>query len=403
MSKVISEEEKEMLSPEEREALEYDNGAKSPEELAAEAEAAAIAQAKEDGAGAAQRVIKNAPTEKSAEELAAAAKLKEEEDQKAADAAIREKAEADKVAAEKAAAAKEAADKAAQEGLSPEQLEEAAKAKAAADAEKAAADQAAKEAADKEAVQKAEADASAAEAKKRAEDAAKVADSIQPPGTPPFVLKATSKHGTVAEIEAKMVDLDTTFEDGDIKLAEYNATRAEYVEDLTKLKMFDTINQQVQEAAAEEGWKKAQIRFFTANPEYSLERIKNVSIVDAVNRLLQTEESKQMTDDEIFAAAKKECDVVFHPAVIAPTLTKEEKEAADKKAAGEAAKKEALEKARKEELAKAGEVQTLARVPVSQSNMSDDKYDALDKLSGEAFEEAVAKLSETERAAYAAR
>lgn len=64
----------------------------------------------------------------------------------------------------------------------------------------------------------------------------------------------------------------------------------------------------------EKRWKDSQAAFFASNPEYSTERLKNVAFVDAVNRLLAKEESKAMTDAEVFEAAKKECDAVFYPA-----------------------------------------------------------------------------------------
>ena len=333
----ITDDELAMLSPEERDALDGDTENKSTDEIKAEEEAAAAAKAKEDGAGEAKRVIE-----------------KKAIDEKAAEA---EKAEAEKI-------------------------EEEAKAKAAAEAEEAAAAQAAKEAADLEAAKKAEEAAAAAEAV------------IAPKVEPIFILEAEKKHGTKEEIEAKMSALDAKFEDGDVTLAAYNKERAEYVEALTEIKMFEKINAQVQKAAAEKGWKDAQADFFRLNPEYSVERIKNVAFVDAVNRLLATEESKRMTDAQILEMAKKECDTVFHPSE-APKVENVKDTAAEEKRA-------AIEAAKKAEAEKAAEVKTLAKVPVSEGNQ-DDKYDAIDKLTGEAYENAVAKMSDAERAIYAAR
>ena len=333
----ITDDELAMLSPEEREALDGDTENKSTDEIKAEEEADAAAKAKEDGAGEAKRVIE-----------------KKEIDEKAAEA---EKAEAEKI-------------------------EEEAKAKAAAEAEEAAAAQAAKEAADLEAA-------------KKAEEAATAEAIITPRVEPVFILEAEKKHGTKEEIEAKMSALDTKFEDGDITLAAYNKERAEYVEALTEIKMFEKINAQVQKAAAEKGWKDAQADFFRLNPEYSVERIKNVAFVDAVNRLLATEESKRMTDAQILEMAKKECDTVFHPSE-APKVENVKDTAAEEKRA-------AIEAAKKAEAERAAEVKTLAKVPVSEGNQGDDKYDAIDKLTGEAYENAVAKMSDAERAIYAAR
>jgi hypothetical protein len=348
----ITEDELAMLSPEEREALDGETENKSTEEIKAEEEAAAAAKAKEEGAGEAKRTVEQKAVEEKTEE------------DKAAEAA---EAEAEKLEAE-------------------------AKAKAAADAEEAEAVQAAKEAADLEAAQK-------------AEEAAAAETVIVPKNEPVFTLEAEKKHGTREEIEAKMTALDTKFEDGDITLAAYNKERAEYVESLTEMKMFDKINAQVQKAAAEKGWKDAQAAFFSSNPEYSAERIKNVAFVDAVNRLLATDESKKMTDAQIFEAAKKECDAVFHPEGRQKADDGKDTSAEEKRTAIEAAeeKRKAIEAAKKAEAERAAGVKTLAKVPVSEGNQGDDKYDAIDKLTGEAYENAVAKMSDAERAIYAAR
>ncbi|MFH1079461.1 MAG: hypothetical protein V1766_04255 [Pseudomonadota bacterium] len=361
----ITEDELAMLSPEEREALEGETENKSTEEIKAEEEAAAAAKAKEEGAGEAKRTVEK----KAIEEKAAEATEAEGEAEAEAEAKAEAEAEAE-----------------------AEKLEAEAKAKAAADAEEAAAAQAAKEAADLEAANK-------------AEEAAATATVIVPKVEPVFILEAEKKHGTREEIEAKMSALDTKFEDGDITLAAYNKERAEYVESLTEMKMFDKINAQVQKAAVEKGWKDAQADFFRSNPEYSAERIKNVSFVDAVNRLLATDESKKMTDAQIFEAAKKECDAVFHPEGPPKTDDGNVVSIEEKRKAIEAAeeKRKAIEAAKKVEDDRAAGVKTLAKVPVSEGNHGDDKYDAIDKLTGEAYENAVAKMSDTERAIYAAR
>jgi hypothetical protein len=354
----ITEDELAMLSPEEREALEGETENKGTEEIKAEEEAAAAAKAKEEGAGEAKRTVEKKAIEEKAAETAEAE----------AEAEAEAKAEAE-----------------------TEKLEAEAKAKAAADAEAAAAVQAAKEAADLEAAQK-------------AEEAAAAATIIVPKVEPVFILEAEKKHGTREEIEAKMSALDTKFEDGDITLAAYNKERAEYVESLTEMKMFDKINAQVQKAAVEKGWKDAQSDFFRSNPEYSAERIKNVSFVDAVNRLLATDESKKMTDAQIFEAAKKECDAVFHPNErVKPDESNEVAKPDDSNVSSLDEKRKAVEAAKKVEADRAAGIKTLAKVPVSEGNHGDDKYDAIDKLTGEAYENAVAKMSDTERAIYAAR
>lgn len=369
----ITEEELAMLSPEERAAIADDTNPPSTEEIKAQEEAEAARISQEAGAGAAQRADRRPDMEKT----------DEAKDAEAALAALeaKEKAEADaKVAADAGIDAKAAEAKAAEE------------AKAAAEAKAA---EEAKEAAEAE------------EARLAAEK--KTKETLAPLQSGPlFTLEAEKKHGTKEEIEAKMAALDTKFEDGEIKLSEYNAQRAEFVEALTEMKMFSTINTQVQKAAAEKAWKDAQVEFFKNNSEYLGERLKNVAFVDAVNRLLATDESKTMTDTEVFEAAKKECDAVFYPNGRTPKadgkkvvdIDTKRVEAEEKKKADEA---KALEAAKKLEAEKAAGVKTLAKVPASEANVGVDKYDIIDKLTGDAYEQAVAKMSDAERAIYAAR
>lgn len=282
----------------------------------------------------------------------------------------------EEIKAEEEAAAKAKAD----EGKTDE--EKAAEAKAEADAKvatdtaEAAAALAAKEAADLAAMER-----------------GRAAAAIQPKADPPFTLEAEKKHGTIEEIEAKMTALDTKFEDGDITLADYNKERAEYVESITEQRMFATINAQVQKSAAEKGWKDSQADFFSNNAEYLNERLKNVAFVDAVNRLLATEESKAMTDAQIFDAAKKECDAVFYP----------NGRTSETKIVDMEEKRKSIDAAKKAEADRAAGVKTLARVPVSEGNVGYDKFDAIDRLTGDAYENAVAKLSDAERAQYATR
>lgn len=350
----FTDEELEMLSDEEREAIANDTAPKSLDEIRADEEAEAAREARESGAGAAQRVKDNAAPVADPEGVV--------NEEPVIPAEVSDEAAAALAAEEEAAKAKEAEEIAA---LEKERTI----------------------------------------AQEAAIVAAKVADAISPKTAPAFVLEAASAHGTIPEIEAKMKTLDEKFEDGDITLAAYNKERAGYVEAITEQKMFDQINRQVQKSAAERSWKDSQATFFGANPEYSLERIKNVAIVDAVNRILETPESKGLSDAQIFEMAKVECDAVFYPnGRVKPPVPETEADAKRKADAAVKAleQRNALTAIQKEEAAKAAAVKTLAKVPVSDVNSSDDKFAALDRLTGLDFENAIAQLSPADRAAYAA-
>jgi hypothetical protein len=122
----------------------------------------------------------------------------------------------------------------------------------------------------------------------------------------------------------------------------------------------------------------------------------NLTLVDAVNTILATDESKKMTDAQIFALAKERCDGVYKP-------RQPKADPGDQAAAEAAARKKALDDAKAAELAKAAGVITLKDVPAADSSMADDKFDMIDKLEGDAYQNAIARLSDADRAAYAAR
>ncbi len=137
-------------------------------------------------------------------------------------------------------------------------------------------------------------------------------------------------------------------------------------------------------------------RFLPHEPRVFVERIKSGR---ASTGSWPLEESKKMTDAQ-FSAAKMECDAVFHPA--GPPKVETVKDIPAKDTSAEE-KRAAIEAVKKAEAERAADVKTLAKVPVSEMNQGEDKYDAIDKLTGDAYENAVAKMSDAERAIYAAR
>lgn len=230
------------------------------------------------------------------------------------------------------------------------------------------------------------------------EEPPKVAPVVVPRQVEPyFVLEAEKTYGTQEEIEAKIAEVDQQFEDGDISLTEFNKQRTAYVQALHEINMFEKINVQVQKAAAEKAWKDSQADFYRDNPDYHEYRVKNVAFVDAVNRLLASDQSKTMTDAQVLNAAKAECEQWFNPSnrAVNPTDKEDVQVPTEKRTVVDAVKKAQAEKA--------ATVKTLSKVPVAKDSMGIDKFDAIDELEGQAFENALAKLSEAELAVYAAR
>lgn len=236
--------------------------------------------------------------------------------------------------------------------------------------------------------QKADEEAKAAEDAKKAEE-----KNDEPPVAaaviPPFQLQSgTGK--TVEEITAELKALDEQLEEGDIALQEYNAKRDGLNKVLFRQEMYEDINKQVATQVVETRWKQAQQDFYTENKTYRDNSALNAAFVHVVNGLLASEEGKKMTDMALLKKAKSNVEESLGIGKKEDPPKKDD----DGKAALETAKKKEAEK-------KSGP--SLKDMPKAQEADFGDKFDALDKLSGEAFEEAVAKLTDAECRAYARR
>jgi hypothetical protein len=134
--------------------------------------------------------------------------------------------------------------------------------------------------------------------------------------------------------------------------------------------------------------------FFTENANYRENSILNAAFVHAVNTLLATDDGKRLTDRQILLKAKENVEQS-----LGIVTGKNEDKEKDKGDAGKAA----LEAAKEKEAQKGKDGVSLRDIPKSQQEDSGDKFAYLDNLEGEAFENAIAALSESERKAYARR
>jgi len=216
------------------------------------------------------------------------------------------------------------------------------------------------------------------------------AENVAPVNSPLFKLDAGADGKTLEGIAEELETLDEKFEQGDIALKDYNAQRDALNQAKFRLEMYKDINEQVANQTVENNWKAAQQEFFAENKEYRENPVLNAAYAHVVNGLLATEEGKKLTDRQLLTKAKE---------TVEESLGIVREKGKDKGDAGKAA----LEAAKRKEAEKGRDNASLSKMLLAESQEIGDRFDALDKLNGEDFENAIAALSESERKAYARR
>jgi hypothetical protein len=292
--------------------------------------------------------------------------------------------------------------------LSPEELAKIAAEKGETDEEKAA----------REAKEKAEADKGKtpeqlAEEKRAADDAAKgevldddalmdvevrVSNSELPALEKILEEAAPAIKAKLAELDTALTTLDAKYDEGDMKLPDYNRER-------------DKINRQIMRAedeardAAKDGivWAREQQIFFRNKPEY-------LKAKDASGKFTEPDEDQERKDamfSTLGATVQKlQADAKYqHLSGIALLLEADKRvrkvfgvKPKDKKAAAPAAD----DKASKPPAPKPGH-KTLADVPAAAANSTGDPFAEVDKLTGEAFEAAIERMTPAQKAEYERR
>lgn len=194
------------------------------------------------------------------------------------------------------------------------------------------------------------------------------------------------------EIQAKLEALDSKYDAGDIPLPEYNKER-----DALNRQVF-AANVQTRDAArSQKTWDLEQAAFLRARPEY-LEKGADGKFTEksellygafgkAVNRIGADPKFANAHGMALLVAADKAVRSTFR--MPAP----------GKKATPAAAQK----KDEGKPPTPPPNVQTLGKVPTAAPNSTDDGFAAIDKLTGEAYEAALERMTQEQRDAYAAR
>ena len=185
----------------------------------------------------------------------------------------------------------------------------------------------------------------------------------------------------------KVSDLDKRLDDGDVDFEEYKKELVSIERERSRA----IVREEIAMQQAEQVWEAEQTSFFAENKYIKGNEIVYDAFARKVNQLLGDTAWAKKPGADILVEAKKQIDSAFG--------FKPGKADKDKKD-DEPAK--AVAKAKKASASRGGP-RTLKDVPASTSNNDSDAFAYLDKLDGQAYERAVAKLSDAELEAYAKR
>lgn len=191
------------------------------------------------------------------------------------------------------------------------------------------------------------------------------------------------------EMQAKLDALDDQFEEGEITIKDYNRQRDEIRTEITNHQL--AIAEDRRQAQV---WAAEQNAFLSVHPEYTENSLKGKALYGAIDgavrEIANRPESAHLTGMQILLKAHAEVQKAFG---FAPQ--------AEARQSHEQAK--AQEQKPKRPAPKVPDIKTLADVPVSAKNETEDPFSALDKLSGEALEDAISRMSDAQAKAYRQR
>jgi hypothetical protein len=183
--------------------------------------------------------------------------------------------------------------------------------------------------------------------------------------------------------EVALAELEKKFDNGDVDFDEYKSSLRALERQLVKAEVAEEYARQ----KAEDIWQSEQQAFFKSN-QYLKD---NLIVMDAfareVNKRLDDESWATKSGTEILKDAQSVIDKAFG------------RQPSDAKGKTEDKGKDAVKKAKKA-AAKSTNLSTLRGIPAAEQN-KDTKFAYLDNLTGMAYEQAVAKLSQEEMDAYA--
>jgi len=198
----------------------------------------------------------------------------------------------------------------------------------------------------------------------------------------PFVTKLDA---SVAEdIASQLTELDDVFEAGDISLSDYNAQRDNLRDEQIMAKMAEKHNEQ----SADQLWDWQQNRFYGDHSEYESDPIRFGALDSALRTLYQEESNTGKEGDWFLNEAHKlvEASMGKSPGNDDPVADTNKKTVTTK----------TNSRSKEVDVPK-----TLANMPAADDNqVTDSKYNVLDKLEGMDLESALAGMSDKDRDNY---
>jgi len=304
---------------------------------------------------------------KSAEELEAelAAEEAEAKAKEEADAKAKAEADAEADAEAKLKAEQEAA------GKTDEEIEADAKAKADAEASSAAEDGGEK----------------TPEQLKAEQDAAAEKETEQKADVIPFVPKlSVIDDETFNSLKTAYDVAQEKFDNGDIDYAELDKAKDAYQEAKWKKEFAEETNA----AQITQRWEWEQDRFMDDNEYIRDNKTLRAAFAVHVNDLIVTDEGKAMSDRQVLEAAKEKMEKDLG-------IVRSSDDTADET---ERKKKDAVNKAKKAMADKSKINPDLTDIPAAEENTEENEFDWLDRLDGQALENALAKLTPAQQARY---
>lgn len=207
----------------------------------------------------------------------------------------------------------------------------------------------------------------------------------EPPRIQPPPLEISNE--VPEDIKAKIEDLTDKFEAGEISVREYNDQR-----DALNRETWQRNMQSAQEAQALKTWEAEQHHFLGSHPEYTEDTMRSrvlLSTLDSMVRELANDPANATKSGyQILQLAHKEVQGIVGGK--ADNKTDTGKQETDTGKSGKPP-------------AKKPDIKTLGEVPASSANITEDPFAAIDKLEGEAYEDALSKMTDAQAKAYRAR
>jgi hypothetical protein len=187
------------------------------------------------------------------------------------------------------------------------------------------------------------------------------------------------------KLNADLADLKKQFDEGEISIDEYIDAKSALDRQIVKAELKAELAQE----SANKSWEQSQKDFLGQNAYLRDSEVLYDAFAMQVNKLLADPKSASMSDADLLAAAKVKVDAAIGRQPDAEPSTKKDESPIRK------AKKEAAD------VSKAPK--TLQGIPAAApaDDVDGNRFAYLDRLTGEAFEAAIAKLSDEDRGRWA--